>query len=139
MVINAHFEPDLILRNLRNETSKSPVERLVDFKVLGYIGSISAPDEATLKEEAHVLQCTAAGHPCAVSVVTYVGFISLVLLPPWRPMSMCARWIVLAELPTPQRQDTEVRHDPALRHDSKKVTFCFTICQTGLQNLGTDQ
>ena len=31
--------------------------------VLGLKGSISAPDEATLKEEAHALQCTAAG-PC---------------------------------------------------------------------------
>ena len=29
--------------------------------MLGYVGSISAPDEATLKEEAHVLQCTTAG------------------------------------------------------------------------------
>ena len=44
------------------------MERLVDFKVyalsvLGYLGSISAPDRATLKEEAHALQCTTAG-PC---------------------------------------------------------------------------
>ena len=44
------------------------MERLCDFKiyalsVLGYLGSISAPDEATLKEEAHALQCTTAG-PC---------------------------------------------------------------------------
>ena len=49
-----------------NGTSKSLVERLVDFKiyalsVLGYMGSISAPDEATLKEEAHAPQCTTAG------------------------------------------------------------------------------
>ena len=29
--------------------------------VLGYLGSISAPDGATLKEEAHALQCTTAG------------------------------------------------------------------------------
>ena len=29
--------------------------------VLGHIGSISAPDEATLKDEAHALQCTTAG------------------------------------------------------------------------------
>ena len=41
------------------------MERLCDFKifalsVLGYIGSISAPDGATLKEEAHALQCTTA-------------------------------------------------------------------------------
>ena len=41
------------------------MERLCDFKiyalsVLGYIGSISAPDGATLKEEAHASQCTTA-------------------------------------------------------------------------------
>ena len=51
-----------------NESTKSLVERLFDFKiyalsVLGFSGSISAPDEATLKEEAHALQCTTAG-PC---------------------------------------------------------------------------
>ena len=42
------------------------MERLCDFKifalfVLGYVGSISAPDESTLKEEAHASQCTTAG------------------------------------------------------------------------------
>ena len=45
---------------------KSLVERLCDFKiyelsVFGYIGSLSAPDEATLKKGAHALQCTTAG------------------------------------------------------------------------------
>ena len=50
-----------------NESSKSLVERLREFKiyalsVLGFIGSISAPDEATLKDEAHALQCTTAGN-----------------------------------------------------------------------------
>ena len=49
-----------------NESTKSFAERLCDFKifalsVLGFLGSMSAPDEATLKEEAHALQCTAAG------------------------------------------------------------------------------
>ena len=44
-----------------NESTKSLVDRLCDFKicalsVLGYIGSVSAPDEATLKDEAHALQ-----------------------------------------------------------------------------------
>ena len=47
-------------------TNKSFVERLVDFKiyalsVLGYLGSISAPDRATIKGEAQALQCSAAG------------------------------------------------------------------------------
>ena len=39
---------------------------MVDFtkyavSVLGYLGSASAPDKATLKEEAHALQCITAG------------------------------------------------------------------------------
>ena len=57
---------ELIQRTRKsNGTSKSLVERLIDFNVyalsvLGYLGSISAPDGATLKEEAHSLQCTAA-------------------------------------------------------------------------------
>ena len=43
-------------------TSKSLVERLVDFRifalaVLGCLRSISAPDAATLKQKAHALQC----------------------------------------------------------------------------------
>ena len=47
----------------KNASTKSLVERLCELKiynlsVLGYIGSISAPDEATLKEEAHASQCT---------------------------------------------------------------------------------
>ena len=49
-----------------NETSKSLVQRLVDFKiyalsVLGHVGFFSAPDEVTLKEESHALLCTTAG------------------------------------------------------------------------------
>ena len=49
-----------------NASTKSLVERLCDIKtyalsVLGFFGSISAPDEATLKAEAHALQCTTAG------------------------------------------------------------------------------
>ena len=48
-----------------NASTKSLVERLCDFKiyavsVLSFIGSVCAPDEATLKAEAHALQCTTA-------------------------------------------------------------------------------
>ena len=48
-----------------NVSTKSLVERLRDFInytvfVLSYIGSICAPDKATLKAEAHALQCTTA-------------------------------------------------------------------------------
>ena len=49
-----------------NGNSRSLVERLIDFKiyalsVLGSLGSISAPDGATLREEAHAQQCITAG------------------------------------------------------------------------------
>ena len=49
-----------------NESTRSLVDRLCDLKtnalsVFGYTGSMTAPDEATLKEEVHALQCTAAG------------------------------------------------------------------------------
>ena len=51
-----------------NASTKSLVERLCDFKiyaisVLSFIGSVCAPDNATLKAENHALQCTTAG-PC---------------------------------------------------------------------------
>ena len=44
-----------------NASTESLVERLCDFKiyavsVLSYLGSICAPDKATLKAEAHALQ-----------------------------------------------------------------------------------
>ena len=47
-------------------STKSLVERLCDLKIYalsvsGYIGSISATDKATLKAEAHALQCTTTG------------------------------------------------------------------------------
>ena len=52
--------------NKNNESTKSLVERFCDFQmyalsVLGLKGSISAPDEATLKDKAHALHCTTAG------------------------------------------------------------------------------
>ena len=51
--------------------------------VLGYTGSIPAPGEATLKEESHALQCTAAG-PSYNAIPTDLiraGSVSSVLLP----------------------------------------------------------
>ena len=49
-----------------NASTKSLVEQLCDFKiyaisVLSFIGSVCAPDKATLKAENHALQCTTAG------------------------------------------------------------------------------
>ena len=49
-----------------NASTKSLVERLCDFKiyaisVLSFIGSVCAPDKATLTAENHGLQCTTAG------------------------------------------------------------------------------
>ena len=51
-----------------NVSTKSLVERLCDIKiyaisVLNFIGSVCAPDKATLKGENHAFQCTTAG-PC---------------------------------------------------------------------------
>ena len=49
-----------------NPSTKSLVDRLCDFKiyaisVLSFIGSVCAPDKATLKAGNHALQCTTAG------------------------------------------------------------------------------
>ena len=49
-----------------NASTESLVGRLCDFKiyaisVLSFIGSVCAPDKATLKAENHALQCTTAG------------------------------------------------------------------------------
>ena len=49
-----------------NASTNSQVERLCDLKiyaisVLSFIGSVCAPDKATLKAENHALQCTTAG------------------------------------------------------------------------------
>ena len=54
-----------------NASTKSLVERLCDFKiyaisVLSFIGSVCAPDEATLKAENHGLQSTTAGQYNAI-------------------------------------------------------------------------
>ena len=64
-----------------NESTKSFVERLVDIiidslLVLEYIGSTSAPDEATFKEKAHALQCTTEGSSNAIlAELLRVGFV----------------------------------------------------------------
>ena len=85
-----------------NASTKSLVERLCDLmiyavSVLSYIGSICAPDKATLKAEAHALQCTTAGPYNAISLVysVWVPCVALVLI--WlefilsasRPLSNC--------------------------------------------------
>ena len=61
-----------------NGTSKSLVERLVDFQmyalsVLECLGSNSTPDGATLKEEAHALQCTTAGPYNGILLTSNMG------------------------------------------------------------------
>ena len=55
-----------------NASPKILVERLCDFKVyaisvLSFIGSVCAPDKATIKSENHALQCTTAGPYNAIS------------------------------------------------------------------------
>ena len=54
-----------------NASTKSLVERLCDFKiyaisVLSFIGSVCAPDKATIKAENHALECTTAGPYTAI-------------------------------------------------------------------------
>ena len=54
-----------------NASTKSLVERLCDFKiyaisVLSFIGTVCAPDKATITAENHGLQCTTAGQYNAV-------------------------------------------------------------------------
>ena len=60
-----------------NTSTKSLVERLCDLKiyaisVLSLIGSVCAPDKATLKAENHALQCPIAG-PHNPSTLLEVG------------------------------------------------------------------
>ena len=55
-----------------NASTKSLVERLCDLKiyaisVLSFIGSVCAPEKATIKAENHALQCTTAGPYNAIS------------------------------------------------------------------------
>ena len=52
--------------------------------VLSYIGSICAPDKATLKAEAHALQCTTAGPYNAVPSPDLVGIHSISLAARYR-------------------------------------------------------
>ena len=63
------WTPSSLVRNRElkiNASTKSLVERLCDFKLyaiseLSFIGSVCAPEKATLKAEKHALQCTTAG------------------------------------------------------------------------------
>ena len=57
-----------------NASTKRLVERLCEFKiyaisVLSFIGSVCAPDKATLKAENHALQCTIPSKLLAVGSV----------------------------------------------------------------------
>ena len=62
------LHPEKIVQRVMkiNTSTKSLVERLCDLKiyaisVLSFIGSVCAPEKATLTAENHALQCTAAG------------------------------------------------------------------------------
>ena len=63
-------------------STKSLVERLCDVKihsisVLSFIGSVCAPDKATIKAENHALQGTTAGpHNAVTSKLLEVGSVS---------------------------------------------------------------
>ena len=108
-----------------NESTKSLVERLCDFKknalsVLGFVGSISAPDEATLKKEAHALQCTTAGPYNAIPTdLLRVG-------------SMCGLDLDVLGIHTPQSNGPEknccqfghTRHRPGESSSSSWIRSC---------------
>ena len=75
-----------------NASTKSLVERLCDFKiyaisVLGLIGSVCAPDKASLKAETHALQCTTAGPYNAILSNLLGGVGSVCLGPCGHPLS----------------------------------------------------
>ena len=76
-VVGEHFGK-IIQRVLKiNASTKSLVERLCDFKiyaisVLSFIGSVCAPEKATLKAENHALHCTTAG-PYNAFPSTFLG------------------------------------------------------------------
>ena len=87
-----------------NASTKSLVERLCDLKicaisVLSFIGSVCAPDQATLKAENHAFQCIPAGpHNAITSELLEVG--SVCGLDPdlvgIRSISLAARYRVAA-------------------------------------------
>ena len=95
----------LIQRVLKiNVSTKSLVERPCDIKlyaisVLSFIGSVCAPDKATLKAENHALQCTTAG-PYNAILSTLLGVGSICGLGPdlvgIRSISLAARYRVAA-------------------------------------------
>ena len=87
-----------------NASPKSLVERLCDFKmyaisVLCFVGSVCAPDKATLKAENHALQCTTAG-PYNAFPSTLLGVGSVCGLGPdlvgIHSLSLAARYRVAA-------------------------------------------
>ena len=87
-----------------NASTKSLVERLCDFKiyaisVLSFIGSVCAPDKATLKAENHALQCTTAT-PCHAFPSNLLGVGSVCGLGPdlvgIHSVSLAARYRVAA-------------------------------------------
>ena len=73
----------IIQRGMKiNASTKSLVERLCDIKiyailVLSFIGSVCAPDKATLKAENHALHCTTAGPHNAIPSQTSCGWLRL--------------------------------------------------------------
>ena len=79
LIVGRHLEKIIQRIQKINASTKSLVERLCDVKIhapseLGYTRSISAPDKATLKAEAHALQCTTAGPYNAIPTnILYVG------------------------------------------------------------------
>ena len=105
--------------NKINESTKSLVERLCEFKiyalsVLGYPGSISAPDEATLKEETHAIQSTTAD-PYNAFLLTYIELVPCTALALIYLVSTLSALLPGKELPPPRA------HSPTAWRKSKQL------------------
>ena len=153
----------LIQRVLKiHASTNSSVKRLCDFKiyaisVLSLIGSVCAPDKATLKAENHALQCITASpsrswlHMCSRKFKRHVGTNALLLslsLPSGRTnllfsprllalllhLILFVGWTVMIHL-TKKAEDC---HRPASGQTSK-TRLCWTSFQSCFESRGTDQ
>ena len=116
-----------------NGTSKSLVERLVDFEVfalsvLGYLGSTSAPDGAALKEESHALQYTTAGPTMPYPLTSYVLDLRTALV------STCLGSVSLALLPGLERPPIRAHLPTVLRRSMQLVNTTVLPVSTSSPN-----
>ena len=140
--------------------------RSMPYRYLVYTGSISALDEATLRDEAHALQCTTTGPYNAIPTnllrvgsvcglgIDILGIHTLSLAAgkrsasnpahsptAWRKFKQLVNMIVppfMFSAPNGRRQEAKGRHSLAPRRNPK-AGLCQTSCFTCLQNFWTSQ